>query len=132
MSSLNHKLMTAAAALLALASPAFTQVTDYRKIQTKPLRSFTQAQPKRVELSNGMVIFLQEDHELPLIRGSALIHGGSRDVPADKTGLVGILAGSWRTGGTETKTGDQLDDILEARAARVETSGSEDSTRVSL
>lgn len=132
MRSLEHSILTATAALLALASPAFTQVTDYRKIQTKPLRSFTQAQPKRVELANGMVIFLQEDHELPLIRGSALIHGGSRDVPADKAGLVGILAGSWRTGGTETKTGDQLDDILEARAARVETSGSEDSTRVSL
>src|SRR6058998_1869119 len=118
--------------LLLCVTPLLAQVTDYRKIQTKPLRSFIQAQPKRVELSNGMVIFLQEDHELPLIRGSALIHGGSRDLPADKTGLVGILAGSWRTGGTETKTGDQLDDILEARAARVETSGSEDSTRVSL
>ena len=132
MRSLKHKLLTAAAALLAFASPAFTQVSDYRRIQTKPLRSFTQAQPKRVELANGMVIFLQEDHELPLIRGSALIHGGSRDVPADKAGLVGVLAGSWRTGGTESKTGDQLDDILEARAARVETSGSEDSTRVSI
>ncbi|HEY8183538.1 MAG TPA: pitrilysin family protein, partial [Thermoanaerobaculia bacterium] len=40
--------------------------------------------------------------------------------------------GSWRTGGTESKTGDQLDDILESKAARVETSGGEDSTRVTL
>src|SRR5207247_10718129 len=108
----------------------YTTLFRSRKIEMKPLRSFTQAQPKRVELSNGMVIFLQEDHELPLIRGSALIHGGARNVPADKAGLVGILAGSWRTGGTETKTGDQLDDILEARAARVATRGSEDSTRL--
>ena len=124
--------LTIAAALLALASPGFSQVSNYKDIKTPPLRSFTQAQPKRVELANGMVIFLQEDHELPLIRGSALIHGGSRDVRAEKAGLVGILAGSWRTGGTETKTGDQLDDLLESRAARVETSGSEDATRVSL
>jgi zinc protease len=118
--------------MLLVATAAFPQVKSYKEIKTPSLRSFTQVQPKRVELSNGMVIFLQEDHELPLIRGSALIHGGSRDVPGDKAGLVSILAGSWRTGGTETRTGDQLDDILESRAARVETSGSEDSTRVSL
>ena len=126
------KRLTVTAALLALASPGFSQVSNYKDIKTPPLRSFTQAQPKRIELANGMVIFLQEDHELPLIRGSALIHGGSRNVTADKAGLVGILAGSWRTGGTESKTGDQLDDILESRAARVETSGSEDATRVSM
>ena len=128
---LKHPLMTAAA-LLVLASPVFSQVKTYKDIKTPALRTFTVPQPKRIELSNGMVILLQEDHELPLIRGSALIHGGSRDVPADKAGLVGILAGSWRTGGTESRTGDQLDDILESKAARVETSGSEDSTRVSL
>src|SRR5438128_2968569 len=109
--------------LLLCVTPLLAQVTDYRKIQTPPLRAFTVDQPKRIVLSNGMVIFLMEDHELPLIRGSALIHGGSRDVPADKTGLVGILAGSWRTGGTETRTGEQLDDILASRAARVEDSG---------
>ncbi len=131
MRSLKHSVLTATA-FLVIASPTLSQVIDYRKIQTKPLRSFTVVQPKRIELTNGMVIFLQEDHELPLIRGSAIIHGGSRDVPADRAGLVGILAGSWRTGGTETRTGDQLDDILEARAARVETSGSDDSTRVTL
>ena len=119
-------------ALLLFVSPALAQVTDYRKIQTPPLRNITVVQPKRIVLSNGMVLFLLEDHELPLIRGSALIHGGSRDVPADKAGLVGILASSWRTGGTESKTGDQLDDMLEARAARVETGWGEDSTRVSL
>jgi zinc protease len=121
-----------AAAILAVVTAAFGQVHSYKEIKTGTLRSFTPSQPTRVQLSNGMVILLQEDHELPLIRGSALIHGGSRDVPADKAGLVNILAGSWRTGGTETRTGDQLDDILESRAARVETSGSEDATRVSI
>jgi len=29
-----------------------------------------------MQLANGMVIFLQEDHELPLIRGTAQIRGG--------------------------------------------------------
>ncbi|HUJ15270.1 MAG TPA: pitrilysin family protein, partial [Thermoanaerobaculia bacterium] len=120
------------AAFLLLVVPAFAQVHSYKEIKTPALRAFTPEQPTRVDLPNGMIILLQEDHELPLIRGSALIHGGARDVPADKAGLVGILAGSWRTGGTESRTGDQLDDILESRAARVETFGSEDATRVTL
>ena len=115
-----------------LAAPGFTQVKSYKEIKTPALRTLNMPQPKRMQLANGMVILLMEDHELPLIRGSALIHGGSRDVPADKAGLVGILAGAWRTGGTQSKTGDQLDDFLESRAARVETGGDEDSTAVRL
>jgi zinc protease len=78
-----------------------------------------------------MVIFLQEDHELPLIRGTAQIRGGSLNEPADKVGLVEIYGEAWRTGGTKSRTGDQLDDYLEAHAAKVETSGGADSTTVS-
>jgi zinc protease len=74
---------------------------------------------------------LQEDHELPLIRGTARIRGGSREEPGGKIGLVEIYGGAWRTGGTKSKTGDQLDDFLEARAARVETGGGLDSTSIS-
>ena len=71
-----------------------------------------------------MVIFLQEDHELPLIDGVARIRGGSRSEPATKSWLVDLYGEVWRTGGTKTQTGDQLDDYLEIRAAKVETSGS--------
>jgi zinc protease len=74
------------------------------------------------------VIFLQEDHELPLVRGTARIRGGSREEPAAKVGLVSIYGQVWRTGGTKARTGDQLDDELEARGARVETGGGLDST----
>src|SRR5262249_35751175 len=76
--------------------------------------------------------FLQEDHELPLIEGMIRIRGGGRDLPASKAGMVGIYASSWRTGGTESKTGDQLDDFLEPRAARVETGGGGESTSLSF
>ena len=79
-----------------------------------------------------MVIFLQEDHELPLIEATARIRGGSSREPAAKTGLVDLFGEVWRTGGTETQTGDQLDDFLEIRAAKVETGGGPDSTGISL
>jgi len=119
-------------ALAMLATSALAQVKSPKEIKTPPLRKFSMPQPKRIQLSNGMVIFLQEDKELPLIRGGAIIRGGSRDVPASKAGLTGIYGQSWRTGGTVSTTGDDLDLKLEARAARVETAASSDTTRVSL
>ncbi|MGA7401139.1 MAG: pitrilysin family protein, partial [Candidatus Sulfotelmatobacter sp.] len=77
-------------------------------------------------------IFLQEDHELPLINGSARIRGGSSNEPATKVGLVELFGEVWRTGGTKAQTGDQLDDFLEVRAAKVETGGGADSTTIGL
>ncbi|HSZ63520.1 MAG TPA: pitrilysin family protein [Terriglobales bacterium] len=103
----------------------------WQQIAIPKLPAFHPAQPKRFVLPNGMVIFLQEDHELPTIDGTARIRGGERSVPADKTGLTDIYAEVWRTGGTKTQTGDQLDDFLEQRAAKVETGGGGDSTTVS-
>jgi len=104
--------------------------TDWRQIPIPPLHSFQPKQPKRIQLPNGMVIFLQEDRELPLIDGTARVRGGSREEPASKVGLINIYGEVWRTGGTKTQTGDQLDDFLEIRAAKVETSGGVDSTTI--
>ena len=121
----------AAAAALAMPAPAPGQATDWKKIEKPPLRPFIPSQPRRVLLGNGLVILLQEDHELPLVRGTARIRGGSREEPAAKVGLGGIYGEVWRTGGTRDRTGDHLDDFLEARAARVESGGGIDSTTLS-
>ena len=103
----------------------------WKQIPIPKLPAFHPQQPKRIELPNGMVVFLQEDHELPMIDGTARIRGGERSVPANKTGLMDVYGEVWRTGGTKSQTGDQLDDYLEQRAAKVETGGSSDSTTVS-
>jgi zinc protease len=118
--------------IIALVPQASAQATSWQQIQIPPLPAFKPAQPKRVELKNGMVIFLQEDHELPLIDGTARIRGGSVNEPATKVGLVEMYGEVWRTGGTKTQTGDQLDDFLEVRAAKVETGGGPDSTTISF
>ncbi len=130
--SLNAALILTVLSAAAFPPAATAQVTSAGDIKAPPLRKFATPQPKRIVLGNGMVIFLQEDHELPLIRGRAMIRGGSRDVAADKAGLLGIYSGAWRTGGTASKTGDQLDEFLDARAARVETGGGTESTTVGL
>jgi zinc protease len=128
-------------ALATLSGVAFSQTsskapsqspTSWKQIPIPPLPAFKPQQPKRIEFSNGMVIFLQEDHELPLIDGSARIRGGSINEPASKTGLMDLYGEVWRTGGTKSQTGDQLDDFLEVRAAKVETGGGADSTSISF
>ena len=116
-------------------SPATTPAAkdpELQKIKTPPLPEFHPQIPRRVVLPNGMVLLLQEDHELPLIDGAMRVRGGSRLEPGSKIGLVDIYGDVWRTGGTKDKTGDQLDDFLEARAAKVETDGNVDSTTISF
>src|SRR5262249_61047348 len=115
-----RRLSIAFAVALLWLGAAFAQVNDYREIKAPPLRQVTVPPPKRIVLGNGMVVFLMEDHELPLVRGTALIRGGGRDLPAGKAGMAGIYGGSWRTGGTKTKTGAEPDEVLEARGPRGE------------
>jgi zinc protease len=124
--------LLAASIMFASLPQGAAQATSWQQIPIPPLPAFKPQQPKRIQLSNGMVIFLQEDHELPLIEASSRIRGGSRNEPANKVGLVDIFGEVWRTGGTKTQTGDQLDDLLEVRAAKVETGGGPDSTAISL
>src|SRR6266487_4639880 len=103
----------------------------WKKIPIPKLPEFHPQEPKRIELPNGMVVFLQEDHELPTIDATARIRGGSRSEPAEKSGLVSLYSEVWRTGGTKSQTGDQLDDYLEIRAAKVESGANVDSTTLS-
>ena len=125
-------LLLIVAAMFPPVPAAVGQVTSWQQIPIPTLHPFHPQQPKRVQLPNGMVIFLQEDHELPLIDAVARIRGGSREESAKKTGLIDIYGDVWRTGGTKSQTGDQLDDYLEIRAAKVETGGGGDSTNISL
>ena len=113
----------AAAAKTAAKAPVHVQ--PWKRIAIPPLHAFKPQQPKRIELANGSVIFLQEDHELPFINGSILIRGGSRDEPAAKVGQVSMYVMAWRNGA------DELDDVLPEKAAVIETVGGPANTSVS-
>jgi zinc protease len=95
----------------------------WKQIPVPPLHQFKPVEPTRINLPNGVTLFLEEDHELPFISGFIRIRGGSRDVPADKVGLVGLYGETWRTSGTAKASGDVLDDTLAAKAASIETGG---------
>jgi zinc protease len=119
------------AALAAPISLLAQQGKPWEKIPIPKLHEFNPHQPIRIELKNGIVLFLQEDHELPFVSGSVLIPGGARDVAPAKAGLISLYSQTWRTSGTAKIDGDALDDLLEAKAAHIETEGDEDSTALS-
>jgi len=127
--SLKHVLgITLVLAGIAPVTLSAQQEKPWEKIPIPKLHEFKPQEPERIELKNGIVIFLQEDHELPFVSGSVLIPGGSRDEDPAKTGLVGLYGQAWRTSGTAKMGGDAMDDLLEAKAAHIETEGGEDST----
>lgn len=113
------------------AAPPVTAQADWRKIKPAAMRPFQPQQPVRIQLDNGMVVFLQQDTEVPLVRMSCMVRGGSRDEPADRVGLVDVFGQAWRTGGTKSRTGDQLDEFLGVRAATIESGGSLEFTSLS-
>src|SRR5262249_32931611 len=57
---------------------------------------------------------------------------GSRLEPADKVGLADLTGDVMRTGGTTKLAGDQLDDFLEGKAARIESHTQEDFARITM
>ena len=68
-------------------------------IPGRPLH-YTIPQPQRVVLDNGMVLYLLEDHEIPLIEVTALIRTGSVYDPPDRAGLAAMTGEVMRSGGT--------------------------------
>ncbi len=78
---------------------------------------FKPPEPDRVVLENGMVVYLLEDHELPLITITATMQTGSWLEPAEKIGLAGLVGHTMRTGGTGTTQAAQVDEQLERLAA---------------
>jgi zinc protease len=103
------------------AAPAAV-IQSYKDLKYPQLRPIKIPDVATFTLPNGMRLYLLENHELPIVRGSALVRTGNLFDPADKIGLATITGMVIRSGGTKNKSGDQLDVQLENIAASVETS----------
>jgi zinc protease len=119
-------------AVAAAAMVCAQAIPSYKDLKYPPLAQPKIPVPQTVTLSNGMRVFLLEDHELPLVSGVAMVHTGNLFDPSDKHGLSQIMADVMRSGGTKTKTGDQIDEALEDLAASVESGMDETSASVSF
>jgi len=111
--------------LLTLLWPSPAQAIEpqpYEDLVFPPLGEIQIPEYERYELDNGLVVYLVEDHDLPLVSGSATFRTGSYLVPPELTGLAGITGEAMRLGGTSNHAPDELNQLLEQRAASVETS----------
>lgn len=121
--------LNSCAALILLGAAACAQQTQirpavvlpsYKDLKFPPLPPLKVPEPASITLPNGMKVYMLEDHELPIVSGFALIRTGNLFDPTDKRGLAQLTGEVLRSGGTKTKTGDQIDQQLENIAASVE------------
>jgi zinc protease len=108
-------------AFVSVASAQGTKPLRYTQIKYPKLHELKIPEPARYVLGNGLIVYLLEDHTLPTVSARVMVRTGSRLEPADKVGLASITGQVMRTGGTTTKTGDEIDEMLEKVGASVET-----------
>ena len=97
----------------------------------KPL-NFIPPKVDRVVLENGMILYLLEDHDLPIFNITARIRTGAIYEPPEKSGLASLTGYVLRSGGTLSMPADKMNEELEYMAASVETSIERESGSASL
>ncbi|MGA2740410.1 MAG: pitrilysin family protein, partial [Bryobacteraceae bacterium] len=104
----------------------------YSDLKFPPLKHIPIPNVATYTLPNGMKLYLLEDHELPVVSGMVRVRTGNLFESADKVGLASITGAVIRSGGTRSKTGDELDEELENIAASVESDIGESSGSVTF
>lgn len=103
------------------------------KIGPYPKLEFNPPTPERRVLSNGVVVFLLEDHELPLVDVTLRMPLSPADLPGEPwLTAQSFLATVWRSGGTTHRSPDKLDEELEFLPASVTTGAGEEMATVSF
>lgn len=119
------RLMILTGAMLLAASVSHAAVDksiyDPKKISTPPIGRIAPVTPERFTLGNGMVVFLLENHDLPVVTGTAYVRTSPTFVADDRVGLGGLTGEVMRSGGTAKRSGDYLDDRLAAIGAAINT-----------
>jgi zinc protease len=127
-----RRLFTLLAAVTLLASCASTGTHPDPRTMTFPPLTFEVPKSARAVLPNGMVVYMLEDHELPLVNMTAYVRVGSIYEPAGKVGLAGLTGAVMRSGGTTAMPPEKLDAELEYMASVLDTGIGADSGHVSM
>ncbi len=104
---------------------------DPDRMKYEPL-TFVPPAADRVILKNGLALYTLEDHELPLVKITALVRTGSMYDPPGKEGLAEFTGRVMKTGGVEGLTGNAVDEALELMAVSLQVSVNRDSGLFSL
>lgn len=98
--------------------PSHPRELKYPKLTYSPPKAATY---RRV-LANGVVAFLAEDHDFPLVNVSVLVRTGSYLDPKGKEGLGAMLGSQLRAGGTTALPPDKFDEEVDFLAATISSS----------
>lgn len=97
-----------------------------------PALKFTPREPERHVLSNGAVVYLIEDHELPLLTLTLKMKSTPAFEAESQAGLIGLFGQAWRAGGTVSRPPDKLNETLERIATNIETSATYEYAAISM
>jgi predicted Zn-dependent peptidase len=92
----------------------------YDEIKYPELNDFDKAKVETFKMDNGIEFFIVEDRELPLISINVTVYSGSILEPADKAGLASLTGQVMREGGSINYPADELNLLLENKAASME------------
>jgi zinc protease len=120
--SLRLALAASAIAVVAMAASAPDSRFDPHHLVAPPLRPLQVPTPDRTVLPNGIVVFLLEDHRLPVVSGTAYFPSSPTLINGAHMGIEELTGDVIRRGGTATHPGDVLDDRLAALGATITTS----------
>jgi predicted Zn-dependent peptidase len=67
----------------------------------------------RTELSNGLVVFISEDHEIPWVDASLMVRTGPFLEPDDKIGVASLTSRIMREGGSTSMTGEEINERMD-------------------
>ncbi len=84
-----------------------------------PPLNFHPPKPTRAVLENGVVVYLLEDHELPLVRAEIYFQGGTQADPSDKIGLGSIFGEAMTNGGSLSHSSEEIEKTLDRKAASI-------------
>lgn len=77
------------------------------------------ARSYRHELTNGIPVYVGEDHDLPLVNVSIRLRAGAFLDPADKTGLASMTGSMLRRGGTQRLSAEEFDERVDFLASNI-------------
>lgn len=97
-----------------------------------PEQPFHPPTKERIEMANGLVVYLLPDRSIPLVRAMGLIHAGSLCEKPEESGLANLTASLLRLGGSTVTSATEMNRALEFAGASLESAGSRDYASISM
>lgn len=95
------------------------------RLENKPDGQFTPPPIQIHTFKNGLKLYFLRNRNLPVFQMGALIRGGDMTDSAAKKGLADLMMQGLKTGGTEKRSADEIDEFLDRSAISL---GSESTT----